>query len=1089
MIRRLVQLAVRNAKRHRAQAWAAAGAVAVATTVLAASLLAGAAAERGITEVAYDVLGATDETVRSEGDFFFPEEAADAVADEVTRRQPGVSVAPTAVHPVIARDTEGLTEPEAAFIGMPPDEPGFQGFQAEDGPVGLDGEGVLVTEDVAESLQIGAGDTVTLRYTLPRDPLVPEVTRIDGNLTGGGSAPGPVDAPDAIDPAREPATETYEIDVAENATRLVAALGWASPENNTDLDLRLEAPDGTTYADTNGTTGDPDAPVVLNATAQPGTWTVEVSSEAAAEQPFRLFVLELRPAYSLEELRQGREAIEQLGPAADPEDLAPTREVRLPVDAVVTGDGKGSFTGEPAIFAPLDRVQTLLDREGEVNLLRVSNPGDVREGLEQTPQVTPDLREALNATQADVDEPSVQALTVETSKADVVQRAEKAGSDFTRFLTTLSSFTIVAGLLLVVNLFTMLGQERRVELSVLRALGMKRRRLTGALTAEGTLYALPGAPIGALAGLGLAYVLVEAINRFVVGEDGLPIPFVVDWSTVLLSAVVGLVVTVAVVAITGARLARVDVASGLRDQDPPAEGGSSRWALGLLVGGAVVGALHLPTGFTTPLLVGPAAALAGGLLLVSRSWPRRRQLFAASLAVLAYGLWTVGGLELPPSEASLIVPLRGVLLVLCGVVALVNAPGLPTLLNGIATKLGSWSPAALVASSYPLRRPLRTGLTASMFALVLLVLIFFSTFFVVFEVDPAREAGGYDVYAETPLQVEGLEAWAEANLDDRPDSLDRIDTSTAMPVARVVGGDVVTVDGRQVQYNGPPVDVFYGTTEAFARDNGYELVARSDRFDSDRAAYQAVADGGDEVVVSRVYDVDENGRLGTIQGGETLTLDLTSRTYNFTVVGTQSQQYLGGIFLEPTTVEDLFPRHGTGMLITVEEGENPTEVARDLERDFAEIGLSAEDIRAEAREVQQLNARFYTVLQLFLGLGLVIGVASLGIVTAKSALDREHELGVLRAMGLRREHLTASLTLEGLVTALLGILPGLVVGVAAAYASYLAFFADAGIAFEVPWTSMLGLSLLSLGATLASTIPPARRAARQDVAQAVRVER
>jgi putative ABC transport system permease protein len=245
----------------------------------------------------------------------------------------------------------------------------------------------------------------------------------------------------------------------------------------------------------------------------------------------------------------------------------------------------------------------------------------------------------------------------------------------------------------------------------------------------------------------------------------------------------------------------------------------------------------------------------------------------------------------------------------------------------------------------------------------------------------------------------------------------------------------------------------------------------------------------DTAIVSRVYDVDEAGRLGRIDGGERLDVDLGGRSVNFTVIGAQRQQYLGGIFVHEDQVRELFPAHGTSVLVTVGEGQDPSQVADQLETDFQDLGLNAEDIRQQAVETQQQNARFYTVLQVFLGIGLVIGVASLGIVTAKAALEREHELGVMRAMGVPREHVTASLVGEALLTAILGIVPGLAVGIAAAYAAWLAFFADAGAAFSVPWTSIAILVGISLAATVASTIPPARKAAKKNTAKAVRVRR
>ncbi len=1089
MLRRLTSIALRNAKRHKAQAIAAAAAIAVSTTVLAAALLAGGAAQAGITEIAYDVLGQTDQMVRSEGDFFFPEPAAETFHDEVHQRRADVQVSPTILHAGIATSPDGLTEPDTMLVGTPPDEAGFGGFHALEGTTDLNGTGVLVNEAAAEPLELSTGDTLTMRATQPMDPLVPTVHEIHGNVTSAGSQPLPgIDAPELPDPAREVATERIPLEVSLETTRLVTVLAWASPQNLTDLDLALIAPNGTTYDASQGAPGDPDSPAFVNATAIEGTWTIEVESTAAAEQPFRVLAIELRPAYDLEDLREGRQALEDLGPMGDRMDqLAPTVTVDVPVAGIVSSDGKGGFTGEPAVFASLDQLQEMLDREGEVNVLRTSNPGDAREGLEHTEDIAPLLEEALEATQQAHPEPSVQALTVETSKQDIVDRAEQAGSDFTRFLTTLSSFTIVAGLLLVVNLFTMLGQERRVEMSVMRAMGMQRRHLVGATTLEGGMYALPAAPIGAVCGLGLAYVLIESINRFVVGPDALPIPFVVDESALVWAAVLGFLFTVLVVAATGWRLSRLHIASGLKNREDPSSRSRARPALWLALFGVVATALHVPTGFYTLLLLGPSALIAAGLLWVGRSWRRRTAYFVASTAIVAYGLWTVMGLDLPPSEAPYMVPIRGVLLVLMGVVALINLPGLETALSWVSTRLGSFSPAALVAASYPTRRQLRTGLTASMFALILLVLIFFSTFFTVFEVDPEREAGGYDVYAETQLPVEGLEAWSDANLETSPGALEQIEDEHALPMARVVGGGTVTIDGDPPHYNGPPIDVFYGVTPRFAEENGYELVSRAPAYGSDRAAYQAVQEDPASVIVSRVYDVDETGRLGHVDGGETLTLELGTRSYEFAVLGAQSQQYLGGIFLEPTTVQDLFPQHGTALLLTT-PAEDPTQVARELERDFAELGLTAEDIRQETREIQQLNARFYTVLQVFLGLGLVIGVASLGIVTAKSALEREHELGILRAMGLPPRHIKASLVLEGLLTALLGILPGVVIGIAAAYASYVAFFQAAGVEFSIPWLSILALSLFSLAATLASTIPPAKRAAGVDTAKAVRIE-
>ncbi|MDX1611469.1 MAG: FtsX-like permease family protein, partial [Candidatus Thermoplasmatota archaeon] len=864
-----------------------------------------------------------------------------------------------------------------------------------------------------------------------------------------------------------------------------------SPQNLTDLDLALIAPNGTRHANTTGTTGQPDVPALLDVPGAQGTWQAEVSAKAGAEQEFRLFVVLLRPAFSLEELREARDRFEDLGPLQRQLEQARGFETTtIQVAGVVTREDKGGFARGPAVFLPMEALQGMLGRQDQVNLIRVSNPGDVREGVEQTGEVMPALGAALNATQAGFQEPSVQALVVQDTKRQLVEGAEKAGEGFTRFLTTLSSFTIMAGMLLVVNLFTMLGEERRIELSVMRALGLHRRHLVGSLSLEGLLYALPGAPIGAAAGIALAWVLIRMINAFALSQDQLPIPFVFEPWTPFVAAGLGIVFTVAAVTVTGARLSQLHIASGLKGLPDPETSPFKRYLAPVMTGtGALLTLGFLPTGQYVLLTVGVTLLLLGATLWLGRSWPAHRARFVAALLIIPYHLWTIiGWADLPSDQSPVVGPIRGTIMVLMAVVLLLNLPGLARGVRALGRRFGRWAPATMVALAYPIKKQGRTGLTASMFALVLLVLAVFSSFFNVFQVDPAREAGGYDLYAETTLPIEDLEAWADANLETRPSSLDRVGLQDTLAVAQVFGGDVVKVAGNRPNYQGPPIDWFYGIDAAFARNNGYELVSRQASYASDQEAYEAVAQGQGVAIVSRVYDFDEVGRLGVVQGGETLSLDLASTTANFTVAGAQAQLYLGGIFLDKAAVQDLFPAHGTAILLQVQAGEDPVEVARALERDFQELGLDVESIEQEAKELQELNARFFTVLQVFLGLGLVIGVSSLGIVTAKSALEREHELGVLRAMGLPQEHITWSLLAESLFTAILGIIPGIGIGVAVAYAAYLAFFSGVGVPFTVPWASILWLSLISLVAGVLSTILPARRAARTDVASAVRVQ-
>ncbi len=60
-------------------------------------------------------------------------------------------------------------------------------------------------------------------------------------------------------------------------------------------------------------------------------------------------------------------------------------------------------------------------------------------------------------------------------------------------------FAVAAGILLLVNVFVMLADERRSELGMLRAVGMRRRTLVAALATEGWIYAVLASVLGAVA--------------------------------------------------------------------------------------------------------------------------------------------------------------------------------------------------------------------------------------------------------------------------------------------------------------------------------------------------------------------------------------------------------------------------------------------------------------------------------------------------------------------------------------------------------------------------------------------------------------
>ena len=127
----------------------------------------------------------------------------------------------------------------------------------------------------------------------------------------------------------------------------------------------------------------------------------------------------------------------------------------------------------------------------------------------------------------------------------------------------------------------------------------------------------------------------------------------------------------------------------------------------------------------------------------------------------------------------------------------------------------------------------------------------------------------------------------------------------------------------------------------------------------------------------------------------------------------------------------------------------------------------------------------------FLGLGLIIGVAALGVISARAVVERRQQIGVLRAIGFQRRMVQLSFLIESAFVTLVGILVGTSLGLVVAFN----VVSDAArqptwdtIRFAPPLLSLGAILLVVFLASLATTYLPARRASRIYPAMALRYE-
>jgi putative ABC transport system permease protein len=170
------------------------------------------------------------------------------------------------------------------------------------------------------------------------------------------------------------------------------------------------------------------------------------------------------------------------------------------------------------------------------------------------------------------------------------------------------------------------------------------------------------------------------------------------------------------------------------------------------------------------------------------------------------------------------------------------------------------------------------------------------------------------------------------------------------------------------------------------------------------------------------------------------------------------------------------------------DGMSTKEAARIVNRIADRFGGIEADNKAEF--IDRQIAQFDQILGLmYVLLLLAVIIALVGIINtlALSVYERTREIGLMRAVGMSRVQLKRMIRGEALITASFGSLLGLGIGLFFGVMIVQAFSAD-GITLAIPIPQLVVFGVLAALAGLAAGVPPARRAARLDVLDAITTE-
>jgi putative ABC transport system permease protein len=225
-----------------------------------------------------------------------------------------------------------------------------------------------------------------------------------------------------------------------------------------------------------------------------------------------------------------------------------------------------------------------------------------------------------------------------------------------------------------------------------------------------------------------------------------------------------------------------------------------------------------------------------------------------------------------------------------------------------------------------------------------------------------------------------------------------------------------------------------------------------------------------------------------VHPGSTLTVQLPrGGPHTMTVAGVYATNDIySGLLLSASVVPDMRTPQPARAYIRLAPGADTTAVRGDVDRLLAD----SPEVTVSDRSgfIDQQTRQFDTILtmiQVLLALAILIAVLGIVNTLALSVLERTRELGLLRAIGLRRAQLMRMITVESVVISVFGALLGLVVGSGLGAAVVRALRDEGFTRLALPWSQMaVYLVLAGIVGVIAAALP-AVRAARINVLGAI----
>jgi putative ABC transport system permease protein len=481
----------------------------------------------------------------------------------------------------------------------------------------------------------------------------------------------------------------------------------------------------------------------------------------------------------------------------------------------------------------------------------------------------------------------------------------------------------------------------------------------------------------------------------------------------------------------------------------------------------------------------------------------------------------------------------GAPLLIMGAILLImfNAAPLAWVVSRLFSGLGFLTPVLRTAIAYPLSSRFRTGMAMILFAMIITTVTLMT---VVIQATQTLVTPDSERYAGFEIGVyNGLLSF----FDPLEDLEAELPTKADFPIEDVaIVGSVALLDVNAHQVTPSlPADTINRSTSAAGLNNGYLLQAeevygfsrRAEGYANDSEIWEALRTRDDVAVVTAdlltLYSGDpvppivpDNSAEDTV---EDMVAEIVEADFSINIPldemdeitllpkitlllqrgeqPAQTVQVIGVIAQDETLAgQGVWLSHNaltriageavnpTAFYIKVAVGADVHTVAQAAERSFLNNAVNATVLAESFAQGQALTRGILQLFQGFMGLGLLVGIAALGVISTRSVVERRQQVGMLRAIGFQPYMVAFTFLLESSFIALTGIGVGATVGTllgeALVSTSY-ETLAD-GRLFAIPWAAIGLIVLIAYGSSLLTTILPALQASRIYPAEALRYE-